>query len=627
MNAILRTILATLVAPGAVAGAAVITSAPDIDASALTASSAVIQASAANDIVLTSDDDAVTAHTIVVTANDDGETIIRSDGDEYEIEELVRAEAQANMPSVWMGVRLTDVPAPLAAHLGEGGVMIANVVADSPADAAGLERYDIITSLGGQPVNSANELIDVLRDVAPDSALDLGLVRGGVDELRSVTPTQRSDDMSWEWKYDEPEVPLLNRDFKMRGHTLRRGPGGAWIMEDLGELNDLSDVFDDLDEMMIDLGVDLKSLDNMKFYTGNHNWPVPPKTYHQFQWHGGNVDPNSDQQVTITIQRNDDGNELQIRALPDGTIEVDRTDADGNESSAVYDSEGALAEDDPEAFEVFESHAGAGAPPRIFTALPHGDRAKALRQEFQVNVRKHLEEALAETESAREEALKAAQEAREEALQHLRKPQWRKALPVADRPGIPGSGTPATEQRGVKAFRGIELHHFGKVVIDAGAAKPLEITADDNLLPLIRTDVRQGKLIVRCEKRVKPKTEMTIHVGSPDIDLVELGAAGMIDVQNIARPQLSVKLEGAGDVKLAGRTEKLDVELSGAGNVLADDLVADNVRIKLTGAGQANVHAVDRLDAHIPGVGTVNYKGDPKVTKRVTGVGSVTQKR
>ncbi|HPC21994.1 MAG TPA: hypothetical protein PK920_05860, partial [Phycisphaerae bacterium] len=34
------------------------------------------------------------------------------------------------MPSQWLGVRLTPIPEPLAAHIGENGVMVANVVQD-----------------------------------------------------------------------------------------------------------------------------------------------------------------------------------------------------------------------------------------------------------------------------------------------------------------------------------------------------------------------------------------------------------------------------------------------------------------------------------------------------------------
>src|SRR5258708_4887988 len=60
----------------------------------------------------------------------------------------------------YLGVELTELTPELRAHFGapqDTGVMVARVVAGSPADKAGLKVGDIITSLDGKAVESSSD--------------------------------------------------------------------------------------------------------------------------------------------------------------------------------------------------------------------------------------------------------------------------------------------------------------------------------------------------------------------------------------------------------------------------------------------------------------------------------------
>jgi hypothetical protein len=69
--------------------------------------------------------------------------------------------------------------------------------------------------------------------------------------------------------------------------------------------------------------------------------------------------------------------------------------------------------------------------------------------------------------------------------------------------------------------------------------------------------------------------------------------------------------------------EDLRVQLSGAGDIDAFDLLADNVEIDMSGAGGARVNAKNKLDVSISGVGSVRYRGEPEVHKNISGLGSL----
>jgi len=59
--------------------------------------------------------------------------------------------ARADDPA-WLGVRLGPIPEALAAHLKDArGAIVDDVVQGSPAEKAGLKRFDMIVAVGGRP--------------------------------------------------------------------------------------------------------------------------------------------------------------------------------------------------------------------------------------------------------------------------------------------------------------------------------------------------------------------------------------------------------------------------------------------------------------------------------------------
>ena len=83
-------------------------------------------------------------------------------------------------PTPWLGVSIADLNDKLASRLDlaqESGVVVLHVIADSPADDAGLQRGDIIASVGGESVDSAKDVAQAVRDASPDDVLTLSVQR------------------------------------------------------------------------------------------------------------------------------------------------------------------------------------------------------------------------------------------------------------------------------------------------------------------------------------------------------------------------------------------------------------------------------------------------------------------
>ncbi|ABK16679.1 DegQ family serine endoprotease [Syntrophobacter fumaroxidans] len=82
----------------------------------------------------------------------------------------------------WLGVMIQDITPELAESFGikeTKGVIVADVVPDAPAEAAGIKRGDVITSVNGKEIDNAPALSRYIGFSAPGTPLSLQIIRDG----------------------------------------------------------------------------------------------------------------------------------------------------------------------------------------------------------------------------------------------------------------------------------------------------------------------------------------------------------------------------------------------------------------------------------------------------------------
>jgi hypothetical protein len=185
--------------------------------------------------------------------------------------------------------------------------------------------------------------------------------------------------------------------------------------------------------------------------------------------------------------------------------------------------------------------------------------------------------------------------------------------------GVQGSGVIKTEQRSVASFTAIEVKCAGTIRVQFQEQKKLEISGDDNILPLITTEVRNDTLYIQSSKDYNPKDKLQINVSIPNLNKFVFAGAGEADLSNVKNERLEIAMSGAGSLQATGETKEADITLTGAGSVDAKNLQAVNARVNSTGVGQVDLYASGQLDAKASGVGEINYYGNPKVVNRKAG--------
>src|SRR5204862_5664202 len=185
-----------------------------------------------------------------------------------------------------------------------------------------------------------------------------------------------------------------------------------------------------------------------------------------------------------------------------------------------------------------------------------------------------------------------------------------------------------SESRPVKDFTGLELHGSGKLIIEQSDVESLTVTADDNLLPDLTSEVRNSRLVLGTKDflNINPTGFVTYKLLVKKLNSIDVSGGAEIDAKGLLTDSLSVNVSGAGDITITGETGDQTISISGAGKYRADGLKSKKASVNISGIGSALLAVSEHLDVHVSGAGEVEYIGDPQVTQDVSGAGTVRKK-
>ena len=189
------------------------------------------------------------------------------------------------------------------------------------------------------------------------------------------------------------------------------------------------------------------------------------------------------------------------------------------------------------------------------------------------------------------------------------------------------------EVREVSDFDRIEVSHGIDVLLTMGKQEQLEVSAPEDLLEHLVTEVKGGKLKIYYDRSFNwsndtkvyltaRKLEEIITSGGSDLTgenllkakSLDLKASGGSDIRlELSVRNLDVKISGGADVTLKGNAERLRADTSGGSDLKAFDLVVQEADLESSGGSDIKITVEEELIAKASGGSDIEYQGNPRV--------------
>jgi len=207
-----------------------------------------------------------------------------------------------------------------------------------------------------------------------------------------------------------------------------------------------------------------------------------------------------------------------------------------------------------------------------------------------------------------------------------------------------GNGNMVTKNVEVENFEEVFVSGNYTIFLEKGDKPALTITADENLMQYIETEVRGDQLKVESTENIKSDEGLKLNITYDKLTSLEIGGAAEIENEGVLVSEyfnldmsgagsvdldldvkhLELTISGAGSVNFKGKAIEQEVQMSGAGEYDAKDLLSQTCRISISGVGSADVNVEQKLVGEVSGVGGITYWGNPQdVQTNVSGLGGI----
>ena len=188
---------------------------------------------------------------------------------------------------------------------------------------------------------------------------------------------------------------------------------------------------------------------------------------------------------------------------------------------------------------------------------------------------------------------------------------------------VVGSGQRVRQKRDIPAFTSIRSEGAYQIEVVSQQALSLEVEGDDNLMPIIRTEVNSGILRITTTTGFSSDKPIIVKIGTPDIEGIYASGAGTFEVSELKNEKFEIDSNGAPTIRVSGETGTVVIDANGAGKIDTHKLRATKGTVQANGVPKVEVNASEELNVTVSGPASVVYSGDPKLNKKVNGPGSV----
>ena len=209
--------------------------------------------------------------------------------------------------------------------------------------------------------------------------------------------------------------------------------------------------------------------------------------------------------------------------------------------------------------------------------------------------------------------------------------------------GQRGNGQIVEESRTVtEEFTVVYASEGLDVFVTQGNDFSINVEADENIIELIGTDIRDGRLKVHAIENIGRATK-NVYVTLPVVDALETSSGADLIAQNtitsdkieleassgsdleveVDANEVVAETSSGADIKVSGRTDMLYADASSGSDIKARGLLAKRCNADASSGADISVNVSESLVADASSGADISYTGEASVQKKKSVSGSV----
>ncbi|MBR7633424.1 head GIN domain-containing protein [Janthinobacterium lividum] len=195
---------------------------------------------------------------------------------------------------------------------------------------------------------------------------------------------------------------------------------------------------------------------------------------------------------------------------------------------------------------------------------------------------------------------------------------------------IQGNGQVSRDVRQVGNITALDIDNMKridiKIDVRVGPTASLVIEADNNLQPLIHSDVNGNTLRIWSDTNIRSSNGIHVIYTTPQLKKINISGSGRLVVSGLNGDDFSLEQRGSMKSELSGSVGRFDVANNGSGSINAAALTSGNTDAVQNASGSIQVGNVrgERINVAVNGSGSISASGTvQRLDANVNGSGDI----
>ncbi len=211
--------------------------------------------------------------------------------------------------------------------------------------------------------------------------------------------------------------------------------------------------------------------------------------------------------------------------------------------------------------------------------------------------------------------------------------------------GIKGNRNVVSEERSIQEnFSAIKVQQGIHLYLTQGNSTEINVEADENIIDLLITEVKDDVLKVYFEKNVYKAKARNVYLTANEISSIRTSSGAYVKSENtlqvnslvlhsssgssikvyVNADEIESSTSSGADIDIFGKTQFISAKASSGSSIDADELESVDAYAKASSGANIDINVSGKLTAKASSGGDIDYEGDPSdVNKDTSSGGSV----